>query len=119
VNYPEPPPKYRPRPYEALLLRLFTGVIAVGLLFLAFTELWIGGDKSPSSSDGYPPPDGDVQHYLAYAGVIASLIAVGCAVGYTATGKGAKSLLVSLALAAALGGAWMLFLRSCCGGLTV
>jgi hypothetical protein len=119
VNYPEPPPKVSPSPYEVVALRLLSGLIAVGLLFLAFTELWIGGDKSPSSSDGYPSPDGDVQHYLAYAGVIAAIAAAGFAVRYMATCRGGKGLLLSLAIAGALGGAWMLFLRSCCGGLTV
>ena len=119
MNYPEPPPKLPASPYEAAILRLLGGLIAVGLLFLAFTEFWIGGAKSPSSSDGYPPPDGDVQHYLAYAGVIASIVAAGFAIRYLASGRGGKGLLLSLAVAALTGAAWMKFLSSCCGGLTV
>jgi hypothetical protein len=119
MNYQEPPPRLPPSRHEAILLRALAGLVAIAMLFLAVTELFISGAKGPDSSDGYGPPEGDVQQYLAYAGLMASLTAMGFAIAYASTGKGSRGLWLSLGLAVLVGGAWMLYLKDCCGGLTV
>lgn len=119
MSHPNPPPgSIRARlnavleseAARRLLLRASAALAAVAMLYVAVLVWLVGQLYRPGHADGLPPPEGDIQFYLATAGATASLAAAFFCFGYALTQKRARATWITLLIAIAASAAWRIFL---------